>query len=168
MAEALVGVVKLGPQHDTSFLRSGAPELDDWLDRYGLVNQRSGNATVFVACRGERVVGYYALATGGVEKRVAPEDLRKGGVPHQVPCLVLARLAVDRRDQGLGLGRGLLSDALRRGIRVADEVGFRAFLVHARDDDARAFYEHFGTFSPSPADPLQLFLSIKHARAQLA
>src|SRR5690606_40442263 len=103
-----------------------ADELDEWLDRYALVNHRSGNARVFVATRGDHVVGYYALATAAVERANAPAQLTKGGVPTQIPCLLLARLAVDESERNRGLGRGLLVDAIRRAVRVADEVGVRA------------------------------------------
>ena len=157
--------VPLAKHHDVADFRSGAEELDEWLHDFGWVNHRSGNSRVFVATRGDRrVVGYYALATAGVEKTEAPERVTKGGVPAQVPCLLLARLAVDTTEHNRGLGRGLLVDAIRRAVRVSEEVGIRALLIHARDDTARAFYEHAGEFVQSPTDPLHLFLHLKHAR----
>jgi GNAT superfamily N-acetyltransferase len=163
----LAAPVPLEPSHETDAFESGAGELDEWLRQWALVNHRSGNARVFVATRGRRVVGYYALATAGVERDVVPGTLRKGGVPEQVPCLLLARLAVDRTEQGTGMGRALLVDALRRALRVANEIGVRAVLIHARDDAARAFYLHHAEFSPSPTDPLHLFLGMKHVRQLL-
>ena len=113
-------------------------------------------------------MGYYALATAGVEKAGAPEQVTKGGVPTQVPCLLLARLAVDVSEQNRGLGRGLLVDAIRRAVRVSEDVGVRALLIHARDEEARSFYEHLGGFVESPTDRLHLFLHLKHARALIA
>src|SRR6056297_1419748 len=116
--------VPLAKHHDVADFRSGAEELDEWLHDVGWVNHRSGNSRVFVATRGDRrVVGYYALATAGVEKTDAPERVTKGGVPAQVPCLLLARLAVDTTEHNRGLGRGLLVDAIRRAVRVSEEVG---------------------------------------------
>lgn len=159
---------KLDASHDTAAFDCGVAELTVWLHRWALVNQRSGNASVYVACRGKRVVAYYALAAGGVERDRAPAAIRRGGVPNQVPCLLLARLAVDRREQGAGLGRGLLVDALRRAVRAADELGIRALLIHAADDTARAWYLHQAEFVPSPTDPLHLFLHLKHARKLLS
>lgn len=156
--------VPLEPSHETDEFESGAEELDEWLRQWALVNHRSGNARVFVATRGSRVVGYYALATGGVEKDEVPAKVKKGGVPEQVPCLLLARLAVDRSEQGTGMGRALLVDALRRAVRVSTEIGVRALLIHARDDTARAFYLRHAEFVPSPTDPLHLFLNMKHVR----
>ena len=154
----------LQAHHRTEGFDSGAKELDDWLHRFAWVNQQAGNARTFVATRAGRVVGYYALATAGAERADFPASIAKGGVPQQVPCLLLARLAVDRTEQGRGLGRGLLVDALRRAIRVSDEVGVRALLLHAREDAARAYYLHLGEFVESPTDPHHLLLHLKHAR----
>jgi hypothetical protein len=162
--QPLSAPVPLEASHETEEFESGAEELDEWLCQWALVNHRSGNARVFVAARGRRVVGYYALATGGVERDKVPEDIKKGGVPEQVPCLLLARLAVDRSEQDTGMGRALLVDALRRAVRVSTEIGVRAMLIHARDDVARSFYLHHAEFSPSPTDPLHLFLNMKHVR----
>ncbi len=155
----------LAKHHDVTGFRSGADELDEWLRDFAWVNHRSGNSRVFVATRGDRhVVGYYALAVAGVEKAEAPARITKGGVPEQVPCLLLARLAVDVTERNRGLGKGLLVDAIWRAVRVSEEVGTRALLIHARDDEARAVYKHLGEFIQSPTDPLHLFLHLKHAR----
>jgi predicted N-acetyltransferase YhbS len=77
--------------------------------------------------------------------------------------MLLARLAVSTAWQGRGLGAGLLKDAMQRTLQAADIAGIRAFAVHAKDESARRFYEHFG-FIPSPTDPLHLFLLIKDIR----
>lgn len=92
-------------------------------------------------------------------------QLPDGGVPAQIPCLLLARLAVDRSEQNRKVGKGLLVDAIRRAVRVSEDVGVRALLIHARDEDARAYYEHQAEFVRSPTDPLHLFLQLKHARS---
>lgn len=167
-AAPLTPPAPLEKHHLTADFTGGAPELDDWLRNYAWVNHRSGNARVFVATRDLRVVAYYALATAGVEKAESPDALHKGGVPAQIPCLFLARLAVDRSEHNRGLGKGLLVDAIRRTIRVADQVGVRALLIHARDEQTRAFYLHQGEFLPSPTDPLHLLLSLKEARKLFA
>lgn len=74
--------------------------------------------------------------------------------------MILARLAIDRQFQGKGLGQGLLKDALERTARAAEIGGLRAILVHAKDESARVFYEHFN-FEPSPTDPYHLYLLVK-------
>jgi GNAT superfamily N-acetyltransferase len=164
VADRLLAPVALTRDHDVSDFDSGEPELDAWLREYAWVDHVSGNARVFVAARGEKVVGFYAIAMAGVEQEDVPDALKKGGVPLQVPCLLLARLAVDRSEHNRGLGRGLLVDAIRRTVRLSGDVGVRALLIHAKDDAARSFYCHLGEFADSPTDPLHLFLSIKQAR----
>jgi GNAT superfamily N-acetyltransferase len=148
--------------------RCGSRELDEWLARYALVNQRAGMATVFVTTVGDAVVGYYALSTGGVEHAVAPHRVKRGVARHPIPVVILTRLAVHENYQGRGLGSALLRDALRRVAAAADEIGIRALLVQAKDEEATAFYLDFGEFEPSPTDPLHLFLLLKDLRAALA
>lgn len=139
---------------------SGAPELDEWLARYSWRNQRANNTVTYVSVLDDRVVGYYAIAVASVTSDVAPERVAKGA-PRQVPCLLLARLAVDRSMQGFGLGRGLLADALTRTVGLADSVGIRALLVHSRDDAACQFYLAQAEFLESPTDPLHLLLPVQ-------
>lgn len=79
---------------------------------------------------------------------------------------MLARLAIDKSEQGKGLGQALVKEALIRAERAADVIGVRAVLVHAIDEKARRFYEHFN-FEPSPLDPLQLLLLMKDLRVYL-
>jgi GNAT superfamily N-acetyltransferase len=80
--------------------------------------------------------------------------------------ILLARLAVDRSERGTGLGKALLKDALLRIARAADIVGARAVLVHAIDERAKEFYQHFD-FEPSPIHELQLMLLMKDLRKAL-
>jgi GNAT superfamily N-acetyltransferase len=145
----------------------GQADLDDWLKRFALVNQKSGMTTVFVTLSGDRVVGYYALATGGVERAQAPDRIIRGQPAHPIPVVLLARLAVDSSVQGRGLGRALLRNALIRVAAAADEIGVRALLVHAKDERAREFYMQCCEFEPSPTDPLHLFLLMKDLRKSL-
>ena len=146
---------------------SGAPELDEWLARYSWQNQRANNSVTYVSMLDGRVVGYYAIAVANVTSESAPVAVARGA-PRQVPCLLLARLAVDEVMQGLGLGRGLLVDALRRTVSLADAVGIRTLLVHARDDAARQFYLAQAEFLESPSDPLHLLLPVKDIVRSLA
>ncbi|HEY1629772.1 MAG TPA: GNAT family N-acetyltransferase [Rhizomicrobium sp.] len=120
----------------------------------------------YLALSGENVAGFHTLVVGEISHADAPERLRKGLARHPVPIMVLARLAVDRKWQGKGLGASLLKDALLRTARAADIAGIRAFAVHAKDDTAKTFYEHFD-FIASPSDPFHLFLLMKDIRALL-
>jgi GNAT superfamily N-acetyltransferase len=135
-----------------------------YLARFALTNQKAGAAQTYVAVAAEVVVGDHSLAVGEVARDDAPDRLSKGLARHPIPIMLLARLAVSVNWQGRGLGAGLLKDAMRRTIQAADIAGIRAFAVHAKDEAARSFYDHFG-FLPSPTDPLHLFLLIKDIRA---
>ena len=92
--------------------------------------------------------------------------LAKGLAKHPIPLMLLARLAVAMGWQGKRLGAGLLKDSRLRTLQAADIAGIRAMAVHAKDDDARAFYERFG-LTPAPTDPYHLFVLLKDVRTIL-
>ena len=166
MTEGLSPTGKLSPDHVVAGFDCGSAALNEWLVRFALVNQSSGTAQTYVTLRSGRVVGYYAVAAGGVLRDESPERVAKGLSRHPVSVAVIARLAVDRSAQGKGVGAALLKDALVRIANAADIIGVRAVLVHAKDDAARTLYERFD-FVPSPADPLQMFLLMKDLRRAL-
>lgn len=163
---ALSAVEKLSKGHDLSSFDCGNEVLNDWLRRFALVNQRSDSAQTYVVHRARSVIGYYSLTAGSVRPEEAPSRVAKGLAHHPIGIILLARLAVDRREQGLGLGQALLKDALLRAAAAADTIGARAVLVHAIDAAARSFYEHFG-FEHSPVDEFELMLMMKDLRANL-
>ena len=141
---------------------SGEAGLDEYLRSRALANHIQGTSRCFVTCRDGRVVGFYALASAAVEPAAVSGRVRRN-MPDPVPVILLSRLAIDRKEQGKGLGRHLLRDAITRAVQAADLIGVRAMPVHALHDQARAFYAHF-EFEPSPTDPLHLLLLIKDAR----
>jgi GNAT superfamily N-acetyltransferase len=153
-------ITKLSSRFNVAKFDCGAEALNTFLVRFALANQNAGGASTYVAATEDDVVGYFSLATAQVEYADAPERLRKGLARHPIPVILLARLAVDRTWQGKGLGAALLRDALRRTLNAADIVGVRAMMVHAKDEPARQFYEHFD-FDPSPIEPLHMFLLVK-------
>jgi GNAT superfamily N-acetyltransferase len=136
--------------------------LSDWLLKRALANQSSLASKTFVVTDGERVVGFYALASGSVALERVPGPIRRN-MPAPVPAIVLARLAVDERHQRRSLGRGLLKDATLRAIVAAETVAARVLLCHAIDEAAKAFYIQNG-FVASPVDPLMAMLDLKIAR----
>lgn len=138
---------------------SGEPELDQWLARPAQRNQASGGSRTYVTARGGRVVGYHSLATGSVAHADVSGKVRRNQ-PNPIPVILLGRLAVDRKEQGRGLGAQLLRDASIRAVEAANVVGVRALLVHALHEQARQFYRNFDC-EPSPTDPLHLFLLSK-------
>ena len=163
----LSGVETISESHDVGRFDCGTHEsLNDWLKRFALVNQKNESARTYVVHRNGSVVGYYSISAGSVAQEEAPTRVAKGLARHPIPVILLARLAVDKDEKGTGLGKALLKDALLRIAHAADIVGARAVLVHAIDDQARRFYEHFG-FEASPVHEMQLMLLMKDLRRAL-
>ncbi len=156
-------IEKLSREHDLSMFDCANETLNDWLRKFAWTNQQADSAKTYVALDGSRVAGYYALTTGSVHRHESPRRIAAGLANHPVGVVLLARLAVDREHQGKGLGKALLFDALSRVEEAAGIVGVRAVLVHAIDDAARRFYQHF-EFEESPVDPYQLLLLLKDLR----
>lgn len=167
MSAAYEPIRKLSPADSVEAFDCGQPALNQFLQRYALVNQRANSAQTYVCCLRGEVVGFYSLAVGSVEPEAAPPRVTKGLARHPVPVMILARLAVHRDHQRKGLGRALLKDALLRTVQAADIAGIRCLLVHAKDEVARQWYASW-EFEPSPTDPYHLFLMLKDLKALLA
>jgi len=160
-------VERLAKDHDLSRFDCGNGAMNIWLKRFARLNVQSDAARVYIARRsGQIVVGYHALTAGSVSRADAPARIGEGLANHPIGVVVLGRLAVDRSQQGKGLGLALLQDALLRTEQAAETVGVRAVLVQAIDATARSFYLRFG-FSPSPVDEMRLMLLMKDLRAFL-
>ena len=80
------------------------------------------------------MLGYFTLAMASVPRDSFPKKYVRGLPPYDLPLIPLARLAVDRRFAGRGLGHALISEALRISLRVADEVGCRCIITDAYRD----------------------------------
>jgi GNAT superfamily N-acetyltransferase len=138
--------------------------LDEWLKRRALSNQLSGASRTFVVADPDgRVFGYYAMAAGAVSHQAATSSARRN-MPDPIPVMVLARLAVDHRAQGIKLGASLLQDAVGRAVRVSQHAGVRALFVHALHERAKQFYEHYG-FQASALHPMTLMLRLNTVKA---
>jgi GNAT superfamily N-acetyltransferase len=148
--------------------RCGIASLDTWLVEHAPGGDAAGSARTYVVVDEERarIVGYYALTVASLERDEATGRASKGMPRHPIPAMLLARLAVDDSVQGEGVGAMLLADAMQRTLLVAEETGIRLLLVHAVDEEARAFYLHYG-FEASPSDPMNLQLLIKDIRATI-
>ncbi len=156
----------LTASHDRSRFACGKPALNQFLKKYALINQENEISRTYVATRGESVVGYYTLAFGSVSHAEATLSVKAQLPQYPIPVILLARLAVDVREKGKGLGKGLLKDAMLRTLAAADIAGLRAMLTHAKDEEAKHFYLRYG-FRESPIEPLTLMLNIKDIRASL-
>jgi len=161
---SLAGPEKLAKHHELEAFTCGVESLDRWLKRFARTNQQSDLTTTYVAHRKDRVVGYYSLTAGSVNRQEATLRVARGAPNHPVGVVLLARLAVDDSEKGAGLGRAMLKDALARSASAADIVAVRAVLVHALNEEARRFYMRFD-FEPSPVHPLHLMLLMKDIRA---
>lgn len=151
----------LAAQHRLEDFDCGKPALNDWLLRHAWQAQGSGSAKTFVVAEDDgRVAGYFSLTVGQVDTLEAPERIRKGVSQYPVPVVILARLAVSQQDQGRGIGFGLLQDAIRRSVLIAEQAGIRAMLTHPIDEEAARFYTRFG-FIASPLREQQLLLLLK-------
>lgn len=155
--------VQLASHHDLTVFSSGVPALDEWLTRRARSNAQSGASHTYVACDGDVVVGYYALAAGAVEVTTAPGRFRRN-MPDPIPVIVLGRLAIHLPYKGQGLGRALFRDAGLRVLQAADIVGVRGLLVDAISEDAKAFYLALGMLT-SPLDPMTLMVTLADLRA---
>jgi len=165
-AEASLELEPLAETHDVAAFDCGIPVLNLYLTRQAHADQRAEKARTFVAARSRRVVAFFSLAAASVEPQGATERLARGQGAQAIPVILLARLAVDSSEQRRGLGKALLVEAVARCTRAADIIGARAVLVHAKDPDARRFYEKHG-FEPSPSNPLHLIVLMKDVRKSL-
>jgi GNAT superfamily N-acetyltransferase len=165
-------IEKLARTHAVDAFDCGEEALNRFLTRFALPNSQANASQTYVGLAGDAVdlaatqhavIGYYTLVVSEVAYDDAPDRLKKGLARHPVPLMLLARLAVGTAWKGKGVGAGLLKDAMLRTKQAAGIAGIRAFAAHAKDDAARAFYEHFG-FLPSPTDPLHMFLLTKDLR----
>ncbi|MFI5308310.1 MAG: GNAT family N-acetyltransferase [Polyangiales bacterium] len=160
-------IEKLARHHALDAFDCGQEALNRFLVRFALSNQLANASQTYVGLADETVIGFYTLVVGEVAFEDAASRLIKGLARHPVPIMLLARMAVSAQWQGRGVGAGLLKDAMLRTLQAADIAGIRAFVVHAKDDSASAFYRHFD-FEPSPTDPLHLFVLVKDLRRAAA
>lgn len=151
--------VPLAPDHDLAEFDCGNAALNDWLKQRALKSE-SRFARTYVVCEGARVVGYFCISAGAVERAAAPGKLRRNA-PEPIPVAVIGRLAVSKDHAGRGLGADMLADALRRIAAASQTIGIAAVLVQAKDDAARAFYLACAEWLEFPADSRTLFLPIE-------
>ncbi|EBS2696320.1 GNAT family N-acetyltransferase [Salmonella enterica subsp. enterica serovar Newport] len=150
----------LNKEHILQSFDCGNDVLSDWLRRRAMKNQHLNASRTFVICLEctKRVVEYYSIATGSISHVDLGRSLHQN-MPDPVPVVLLGRLAIDKCTQGQNFGKWLLNDAVTRVSNLADQVGIKAIMVHAIDEQAKAFYEYFG-FVQSPIAPNTLFYKI--------
>src|SRR6478672_1597752 len=162
MADApFTALAPLDGTYDRTSFDCGVPALNLYLRNYALQNQKKGIVRNYVTTRigSKAIVAYYSLVYAAIDQKRLPVKLIKGLGKYDLPVMLLARLAVDHREQGQGLGKALLKDAILRTIQAAEIAGLKLLLVHAKDEAAAGFYRKHG-FEPVVDDPLKLFLPV--------
>lgn len=156
----------ISDDHELDAFVSGEASLDEWLRRRARPNQAGGASRTYVVCEGKKVVAYYALASGAIAQAAVPGRFRRN-MPDPIPVVVLARLAVDQRYQGRGLGRALFRDAAHRASNAAGSIGIRGIVVHAISEEARNFYLALG-FDPCPHQSMTLVVTLQDVHSAIS
>ena len=155
----------LAKQHVRDEFDCGNAELNTFLRKYARQNEQKGLSRTYVAVRqnARTVCGYYSLSSSSVEFVHLPEDLQRRYPRYPIPVAHFGRLAVDRREQGRGLGAYLLIDALLRVLEIADQLGIAAVEVKAIDEEARRFYLKYG-FKELKDDHRHLYMPVTNIK----
>ena len=159
---------RLSGSHNVADFDCGKQPLNDYLKRHALQSQNGDFGTTFVVHRGGVVLGYFTTAASAVEHDAAPDRMSKGGSRNAIPALLLGRLAVDQSMRGKRLGRALLREVFRRFLSFKDEIGMKAIITDAKDEEARDFYVKNGFTAFDEDEPLKLYILPKTIRSQLA
>ena len=157
-------------RHQLAGFHCRSEEQTTWLVEVARQAHGTGTTRVFVVTEVDQpqVVAYYAWCMASVAMADLPERLRRGAGRYPQPIALLARLGVDQRHEGQGLGAALLLDVITRVASLSAAIGCRGLLVHAESEQARSFYEHLiPEFERSPSDPLHLLLLLKDIRRTL-
>lgn len=152
------------PIHEKMILKDfscGKVQLDIWLQKRVLANERSGASRTYVLCKGGKAIAYYALCNGAIVHEHASGKIKRN-MPDPIPAMIIARLAVDQNYHKQGIGKALLKDGILRILEASKIAGIRVILVHALDLDAQKFYKSVG-FEESPLEELTLMITIHEA-----
>jgi GNAT superfamily N-acetyltransferase len=151
----------------------GDEPRNNYLRRHAWANQqKSSIAVTYVAideAAPRTVIGYFTLATASVQRETFALKYVRGLPPYDLPLILLARLAVDRRFTGKGLGHALISEAFKIALRVADDVGCRCIITDAYRDrvDWYARYGFVTLEGAAESGPQRMFLDMRTIRMAL-
>lgn len=157
-----IQIVAFSKSFDRGGFDCGKEPLNEWLQTQASQQERSGITRTFLAVDSEsgRVVGYYATTTYRLELDEVATALGAGRRRYPVPAVLLARLAVDTRWQGQGLGGHLLIHALQTIAGASRSIGFEVLVVHAIDREAVTFYTRAG-FTRFLDHELHMYMTVK-------
>ncbi len=156
-------------KHDRESFDCGESDLNDYLRRYARKSHELGGAKSFLAiddANGQAVIGFYSLSPASIMYGRVPEAVKRGLARHDVPGFRLARLAVDRKFQGQGIGGQLLLAAGRRCLHAASEVGGVVMVIDAKNEKVAQWYASYGAL-PLLDTPLTLVLPLATIEAAL-
>lgn len=164
-------IVPIDESADLSIFNSGAKTMDVWLRKRALLNHRDGYTKTYIAYIGDDLVGYYSLCPTAIAKAeyfTQGNSDEEANAPSVIPCLLMARLAVDKKHQGKGIGAALIQDAFIKIIGVADIIGGKAVLVDLLEGnkDLSKFYGKLG-FQPLDGSFRRYYLPIVTLKAAL-
>ena len=155
-------------KHDRKAFDCGVSALNAFLQTQARQDAERHFSVSYVLAEGAQILGYFSLSTYALELGELSLEMQQRLPKHAlVPAMLLGRLAVDRSQQGKGLGLVLLTSALKKVASVALEAGVHLLVVDALDDGAASFYQKFG-FVPLPEQPLKLFLPMTTILKSLA
>lgn len=156
-------IVPFDSSFDRTGFHSGVESLDVYLRKQARQDIKRHISRVFLALKKsnpEKVIGYYTLSALSIELNKLPEKLVRKLPKHPIPAALIGRLAVSKDEQGVGIGKMLLADAIKRSLAVSDQIAIYAMVVDVINDNVRGFYEQFG-FTPLSDDSQRLFLPLK-------
>jgi GNAT superfamily N-acetyltransferase len=164
---------RLEEQDEVEPFDCGDEPLNSYLKRHAWANQQKSLIGVTYVALDESaprtVIGYFTLAMASVPRDAFPKKYVRGLPPYELPLILLARLAVDRRFSGKGLGHALISEAFKVALRVADDVGCRCIITDAYRERV-AWYARYGFVALEGAaenGPQRMFLDIRTIRMAL-
>jgi len=153
----------LNRNHNRTAFNCGIESLDRYLQHQANQDIKRRVSRVFVVRSRQddtRVLGYYTLSTLSIDLSVLPEKLAKKLPKHPIPAALIGRLAVDVSAQGKGIGKVLLSNAIKRTLAISSDIGIYAIVVDAINEQAESFYMQYG-FAHLASEGKRLFLSLK-------
>ena len=153
----------IAKRHDRDAFDCGEEALNDFLRHHARRSHDLGGAKTFLAiadANDKTVLGFYSLSPASVAYARTPEIVKRGLARHEVPAFRLARLAVDRRFQGQGIGGQLLLAAGKRCLLAASEIGGVALLIDAKNEQVAHWYASYGAV-PLLDAPLSLLLPLR-------
>ncbi|OJX08967.1 MAG: GNAT family N-acetyltransferase [Caedibacter sp. 38-128] len=160
MTKIFGSIEKLSYEHILENFDCGNAALNEYLNKYALINQKLRISQTYIGVSKGIIIGYYTISVASIQHDQAPKKVARGLPRYDIPVMLIGRLAVDLSFQERGVGAGLLKDAILRTQKVADLVGIRALIVHAKNDEVVQWYKKFD-FEPSPLDSKHLFLLLK-------